>query len=132
MGTKKKKGKKEEKVKKEPEIIIPDYTPTNLQSLPLSLKIKHMKDIFIIYSDEYQKGIDIKQSISKIIDKPPENIRLYMENKRLIEDYSSNHDQQITHGTVLFASFKIGEGINDWENFKDIINFEKNSNQNNK
>lgn len=123
MGAKKKKGKKKEEVK-EQEIIIPNFIPPNLKPLPLSVKIKHLKDIFYIYTDEYKRGIDIKNEFARVINKQPDEIKLYLQNKRVVEDETTNHDQQITNGTVIFASFKIvTEEKTEWENIKDIINF---------
>jgi hypothetical protein len=46
-GKKKKKG--DDGPKEPPKIIIPDYTPPNLQPLPMSVKVKHSKDIYIKY-----------------------------------------------------------------------------------
>ena len=39
-----------------------------------------------------------------------EEIKLYFPNKRLIENESTNHDQQVKNETLLYACYKIGEG----------------------
>ena len=73
----KKKGKKkgDEKPAEPPKLIIPDFTPKDLQPLPLSVKVRHYKDLFIIYTDEYHKSIEIKEKLSKIVNVPVENMR---------------------------------------------------------
>ena len=84
----KKKGKKkgDEKPAEPPKLIIPDFTPKDLQPLPLSVKVRHYKDLFIIYTDEYHKSIEIKEKLSKIVNVPVENMRLYLQNKRQLEN----------------------------------------------
>ena len=124
----KKKGKKkgEEKPAQPPVFIIPDFTPKDLKPLPIYVKVKHFKEIYYIYTDEYSKGVDVKEKLSKVINKPVENIRLYLGNKRQIEDNSTHHDQQVNNTTTLYACYKTGEGKNDWDNFKEVINFDLN------
>ncbi len=114
MGAKKKgKGKKgDDKPKEEPKIIIPDFVPHELGPLPISVKIYHLNDLFIIYTDEYAKSGEIKKSLSTLCGHPEEEIKLYLKNKRPIEDITTNHDQQIVHETSLYAVYK-GEKIND-------------------
>lgn len=127
MGGKKKKGKKkgDDKPSEPPKLIIPDFTPKDIEPLPLSVKVRHYKDLFIIYTDEYHKSIVIKERLSKIINKPVENIKLYLQNKRQIEDETTNHDQQVKNETILFAVFKKEEG-NEWENVNEILHYDPN------
>ena len=127
MGGKKKKGKKkgDDKPSEPPQLIIPDFTPKDIEPLPLSVKVRHYKDLFIIYTDEYHRSIEIKERFSKIINKPVENIRLYLQNKRQIEDETTNHDQQVKNETILFAVFKKDEG-NEWENVNEILHYDPN------
>ena len=120
----KKKGKKkgDEKPAEPPKLIIPDFTPKDLQPLPLSVKVRHYKDLFIIYTDEYHKSIEIKEKLSKIVNVPVENMRLYLQNKRQLENETSNHDQQVMNETIVFAVIKKEEG-NEWENVNEILHF---------
>ena len=120
----KKKGKKkgDEKPAEPPKLIIPDFTPKDLQPLPLSVKVRHFKDLFIIYTDEYHKSIEIKEKLSKIVNVPVENMRLYLQNKRQLENETTNHDQQVKNETIIFAVFKKEEG-NEWENVNEILHF---------
>ena len=120
----KKKGKKkgDEKPAEPPKLIIPDFTPKDLQPLPLSVKVRHYKDLFIIYTDEYHKSIEIKEKLSKIVNVPVENMRLYLQNKRQLENETSNHDQQVMNETIVFAVFKKEEG-NEWANVNEILHF---------
>ena len=123
MGGKKKRKKKgDEKPAEPPKLIIPDFTPKDLQPLPLSVKVRHYKDLFIIYTDEYHKSIEIKEKLSKIVNVPVENMRLYLQNKRQLENETSNHDQQVMNETIVFAVFKKEEG-NEWENVNEILHF---------
>ena len=114
MGGKKKgKGKKgDDKPKEEPKIIIPDYIPHEIGPLPISVKVYHLQDLYIIYTDEYAQSGEIKQTLSNLCGQPVEEIRLYLRNKRPIEDVSTNHDQQIKHETEIYACYK-GEKINE-------------------
>ena len=89
---------------------------------PLYVKIKHRKEYFIIFTDEYHKTGMLKEEISKIKNIPKENIKLYYSNKRILEDESTNHDQQVRQNQILFVSFK-NENNNEWENINDIINY---------
>lgn len=89
---------------------------------PLYVKIKHKKENFIIYSDEFHRTGLIKEEIAKIKDIPKENIKLYYTNKRLLEDDSTNHDQQVRQKQILFVSFK-NEKNNEWENINEIISY---------
>ena len=92
MGGKKKgKGKKgDDKPKEEPKIIIPDYIPHEIGPLPISVKVYHLQDLYIIYTDEYAQSGEIKQTLSNLCGQPVEEIRLYLKNKRPIEDVSTN------------------------------------------
>ena len=113
MGAKKKKGKKgDDKPKEEPKIIIPDFVPHELGPLPISVKVYHLKDLFLIYTDEYAQSGQIKKTLSSLSGQPEEEIKLYLRNKRPIEEVTTNHDQQITHETEIYAVYK-GEKIND-------------------
>ena len=113
MGGKKKKGKKgDDKPKEEPKIIIPDFVPHELGPLPISVKVFHLNDLYLIYTDEYAQSGQIKKTLSSLSGQPEEEIKLYLRNKRPIEDATTNHDQQITHETELYAVYK-GEKIND-------------------
>jgi hypothetical protein len=89
---------------------------------PLYVKIKHKEEIFMIFTSEYSKAVTIKEEIAKIKDIPVENIKLYYNNKRLIEDDTSNHDQQIKHTCLLYATF-LNSNTNAWENINDIMNY---------
>ena len=113
MGAKKKKGKKgDDKPKEEPKIIIPDFVPHEIGPLPISVKVFHLNDLYLIYTDEYAQSGQIKKTLSSLSGQPEEEIKLYLRNKRPIEDATTNHDQQITHETELYAVYK-GEKIND-------------------
>ena len=113
MGGKKKKGKKgDDKPKEEPKIIRPDFVPHELGPLPISVKVYHLNDLFIIYTDEYSQSGQIKKVLSNLSGQPEEEIKLYLKNKRPIEDVTTNHDQQITHETEIYAVYK-GEKINE-------------------
>ena len=112
MGAKKKGKKKDDKPKEEPKIIIPDFVPHELGPLPISVKVFHLNDLFIIYTDEYAKSEEIKKTLSTLCGQPVEEIKLYLRNKRPIEDITTNHDQQIHHETDIYAVYK-GEKIND-------------------
>ena len=113
MGAKKKKGKKgDDKPKEEPKIIIPDFVPHELGPLPISVKVFHLNDLYLIYTDEYAQSGQIKKTLSSLSGQPEEEIKLYLRNKRPIEDATTNHDQQIAHETELYAVYK-GEKIND-------------------
>lgn len=101
-----------------------DYSTRYKESVPIYVKIKHKNETFFIFTEEYKKSLDIKEQISKIKMTPIENIKLFYPNKRLIEDDTMNHDQQIKHNTILYAAFK--HDNNEWENFNDLINY-KNS-----
>jgi hypothetical protein len=93
------------------------------KSNPLYVKIKHKKENFIIYTDEYHKTGLLKEELSKIKDIPKENIKLYYSNKRLLEDESTNHDQQVNQKQTLFVCFK-NEKNNEWENINEILSYE--------
>ncbi len=114
MGGKKKgkKGKGDDKPKEEPKIIIPDFVPHELGPLPISVKVYHLNDLFIIYTDEYAQSGEIKKTLSKLSGQPEEEISLFLKNKRPIEDVTTNHDQQIHHEIEIYAVYK-GEKIND-------------------
>lgn len=92
------------------------------KSKPLYVKVKHKKEYFMIFSDEYSRTGAIKEEISKIKNIPKENIKLYYTNKRLLEDESTNHDQQVKQNQILFVIFK-NENNNDWENINEIMNY---------
>lgn len=111
MGAKKK-SKKEAKPKEEPKIIIPDFTPHELGPLPISVKVYHLDDFYIIYTDEYAKSIDIKQKLSTLIKMDASELNLFLKNRRPLEDETSNHDQQINNDTEVYITYK-GEKIND-------------------
>ena len=114
MGGKKKgkKGKGDDKPKEEPKIIIPDFVPHELGPLPISVKVYHLNDLFIIYTDEYAQSGEIKKTLSQLSGQPEEEIKLFLKNKRPIEDVTTNHDQQIHHEIEIYAVYK-GEKIND-------------------
>ncbi len=114
MGGKKKgkKGKGEDKPAEEPKIIIPDFVPHELGPLPISVKVYHLNDLFIIYTDEYAQSGEIKKTLSQLSGQPEEEIKLFLKNKRPIEDVTTNHDQQIHHEIEIYATYK-GEKIND-------------------
>ena len=114
MGGKKKgkKGKGEDKPAEEPKIIIPDFVPHELGPLPISVKVYHLNDLFIIYTDEYARSEEIKKTLATLCGQPQEEIKLYLKNKRPIEDLTTNHDQQISHECEIYAVYK-GEKIND-------------------
>lgn len=89
---------------------------------PLYVKIKHKTETFIIFSDEYNKSDQLKSEIGRIKEIAAENIRLFYSNKRMIEDNVTNHDQQIKHTTLLYATLRNPE-TGEWENINEIINF---------
>ena len=94
MGGKKKKGKKgDDKPKEEPKIIIPDFVPHELGPLPISVKVYHLNDLFIIYTDEYAQSGEIKKTLANLCGQPEEEIKLFLKNKRPIEDITTNLDQ---------------------------------------
>ena len=80
--------------------------------MPISVKVFHLNDLYLIYTDEYAQSGQIKKTLSSLSGQPEEEIKLYLRNKRPIEDATTNHDQQITHETELYAVYK-GEKIND-------------------
>lgn len=125
MGGKKKKGKGKEKGEdaKPKEPYIPDFTPANLEPLPISVKVRRFKDVYIIYTDEYHKSIEIKEQLCKIMNLPADNIKLYLPNKRPIEDGTSNHDQALINGITLFAVIKPEDG--EWDNVNEVIKFDE-------
>ena len=49
-------------------------------------------------------------------------MRLYLQNKRQLENETTNHDQQVMNETIVFAVFKKEEG-NEWENVNEILHF---------
>ena len=114
MGGKKKgkKGKGEDKPEEEPKIIIPDFVPHELGPLPISVKVYHLNDLFIIYTDEYAQSGEIKKTLSQLSGQPEEEIKLFLKNKRSIEDVTTNHDQHIHKEIEIYATYK-GEKIND-------------------
>ena len=113
MGAKKKKGKKgDDKPKEEPKIIIPDFVPHEIGPLPISVKVYHLNDLFIIYTDEYAQSGQIKKTLATLCGQPEEEIKLYLKNKRPIEDATTNHDHQISHECEIYAVYK-GEKINE-------------------
>ena len=121
-GKKKKKG--DDGPKEPPKIIIPDYTPKDLQPLPISVKVKHLKDIYIIYTDEYHKSIEIKEKLSNLTGIAVEDIKLYLENRRPVEDQTINHDQQIENNTVIYPTYKnveTEEGKILFEKINDVL-----------
>jgi len=92
--------------------------------VPILVKVKHFNQIYTIFTEEYKKSIEIKEELSFITHIAVENIRLYLENKRIVEDDNMNHDQQIKHNTVLYAAFK--NNLDEWESFSELINFKIN------
>jgi hypothetical protein len=86
---------------------------------PLCVKVRHNKEFFTIYTDEYNLSISIKEQVSKLKGITIDNIRLYYSNKRLIEDNVTNHDQQIKHGTLLFVAYK-NEENGQFEHFDEL------------
>lgn len=89
---------------------------------PLYVKVLHKKECFMIFSDEYDRTGLIKEEISKIKNISKDNIKLYYSNKRLLEDESTNHDQQVRQNQFLYVSFR-NENNNEWENINEIINY---------
>lgn len=86
---------------------------------PIYVKVINKKDSYFIYTDEYEISAKIKQEISLIKNIPFDSIKLYYPNKRLIEDIYTNHDQEVNHGTILYACFKT-DGL-DFEQFTDVV-----------
>ena len=86
---------------------------------PIYIKVQNKKDIYYIYTDEYEISGKIKQELSLIRNIPFENIKIYYPNKRVIEDKYTNHDQEIHHGITLYACFKSEN--TDFEPFSDAI-----------
>jgi len=86
----------------------------------ICVKVKNKKENFCIFTGDYVKSLQIKEHIAKIKNLSVENIKLYYNNSRLIEDETMNYDQQIKHNTILYACFKNNK--DEWENIKEIIN----------
>ena len=124
MGGKKKKGKGKKKKggkKTGPaKLILPNFVPVHRTKSPLAVHIHHLDDMFLLYSDEYDESSKIIEEIGKILDIPPENLRLYFSNKRRVEPETVNHDQQIIHNVHLYLTIK---NEDQWESVKDIINY---------
>lgn len=89
---------------------------------PILIKVKHKYDTYTIFTEAYKNSIQIKEEISKIKQIPIENIKLFLSNKRVLEDDSMNHDQQIVNDIVIHASFKNSE-TKEWEGVNEILNF---------
>lgn len=118
-GKKGKKGKKDKKSKEPPKLVVPNFVPVHRLPMPIGVKINHMKDKFLVYTDEYDEPSKILEQLSSILKKEPEQMRLYFKNRRIIEPSTVNHDQQIVHNTELYLSCKGEEG---YENIREIIN----------
>lgn len=100
------------------------YNETKPGSHPIVVKIISAKMTFYIYTDEYELSSDIKLQICDLLKIPIENMRLHYNNRRLIEDKYTNHDQEINNNTDLFAVFKKeGEKEKDsiWESISLLI-----------
>lgn len=124
MGAKKK-GKKKgdvDKPKKPVEIIKPNFVPSNIEQLPISVKVKHKRDYYYFFTDEYAYASEIKKQLSDLTKIPVENIKFYLGNKRTVEDDATNHDQQIDNTTVIYAIYK-NEEDNKWEDYRAIIKY---------
>jgi hypothetical protein len=122
-GKKKKgKGKKKKKEKKvgEQKLVVPNFLPIHRIKLPIAIKVHHLEDTFLIYSDEYNFPEEILTEINKITGREIKTMRLYFKTKRLVDLTVCNHDQQIKHNIDLYL---ICQNENVWENFKEIINF---------
>jgi hypothetical protein len=118
------KGKPKKDIKKDVKEEMPqkiDYSTRYNEQVPICVKIKHKSETFHIFTEEYKKSFEIKEQISKIKNTPIENIKLYFSNRRIIEDDSMNHDQQIRHNTTLYAAFKLDN--NEWESYNELLNF---------
>jgi hypothetical protein len=125
MGPKKtEKGKKDEVV-----VVKEEVLPTKIdfskdyigQVNPIYVKIKHKKESFVIFTDEFKKSYEIKEELARIKNLTMDNIKLYYGNKRPIEDDTMNHDQQIKHTSVLYMCVR--NSNNEWENINDIISY---------
>ena len=126
MAGKKKKGKKGKKKKAEknaPEKRDPpNFLPVNPIKSPVAVKIHHFDDIFLIYSDEYHFASEVFGELEKILKIEQKNMKLYFNNKRLVEPDTVNHDQQIINNIDLYLIVLKEEGPPQvWENIKDVI-----------
>ena len=125
-GKKGKKGKKSDK-KKANLNVIPvkiDFSKDYIgQENLIHIKIKHKQESHIILTDEFKKSLHIKEELSKLMSIPIENMKLFYNNKRPIEDEVMNHDQQIKNLTILYLTVK--NSTNEWENINDIISFKE-------
>jgi hypothetical protein len=90
---------------------------------PLFVKVRCKKQFFYIYTDEYSYAGHIKDEIAKIKQLPKDDIKIYYPNKRIVEDQTTNHDQQIGHNQLLYAVFKDTE-TGAFEHINEIINYE--------
>jgi hypothetical protein len=94
----------------------------------INVKVRHLKETFYIFTDEYNKTSHIIDEISHIKKIDPDIIRLYFSNKRLLEPETTNHDQQVRNDTVLYLCLK-DEETGAFENIGDLINFRINLTQ---
>ena len=118
-----KKGKKKKAEKKAPEKRDPpNFLPVNPIKSPVAVKIHHFDDIFLIYSDEYHFASEVFGELEKILKIEQKNMKLYFNNKRLVEPDTVNHDQQIINNIDLYLIVLKEEGPPQvWENIKDVI-----------
>jgi hypothetical protein len=91
---------------------------------PLYVKVRCKNQFFYIYTDEYSLAGHIKDEVARIKKIPKEDIKIYYPNKRVIEDYVTNHDQQIYHNQLLYAVFKDAE-TGTFEHINEIINYQQ-------
>ena len=101
-GKKKKgKGKKKKKEKKvgEQKLVVPNFLPIHRIKLPIAIKVHHLEDTFLIYSDEYNFPEEILTEINKITGRDIKTMRLYFKTKRLVDLTVCN--QQIKYNINL-------------------------------
>ena len=103
------------------------YNETKPGSHPILVKVISAKMVFYIYTDEYELSSDIKVQICDLLKLPIEYLRLHYNNRRLIEDKYTNHDQEINNNTDLFAVFKKdNEKDSVWESISSLVPFAPN------
>lgn len=111
-GKKKGKGGKKKKDNKPQELRVPNFIPSNPPHIPIAVKVCHLDEIFLIYSEEYHLAKDFFDEIVKIKGYELDDFHLYFKNKRLVEIDTVNHDQCIVNNSTIYLCLK-SEKINE-------------------